>query len=420
MIINLKDPVVVKLETGLVIFYLLYLNTGFALGSETNALSNFMSNLNYFITFILVLPRANKILYAFSKDIFLVSLVALSAASFLWSVEPETSIRMGIGIIRVSLLGAYLAVRFSVQDLLKIIGLVLGVSAVWSLLVVFGMPGQGIRDGAWIGIYGHKNLLGRRMSLGAILFYFWALESRRWQPRPILWSLLSLSVLLVLMSKSFASLFLLISLVAFIPFYKSIKNKADINLRVALLALLLFSSLSSAIVVLENIATIFGLFGKDLSLTGRIPIWISMLQLSADRPLLGYGVGNALWKIPALVARTGQEWDAPDSHNGFVELLVGLGVIGLSLFILSFITTSLKAIYYAQLKDSKTIQNFWLFQFMIILVIMNFSEDELFKAGTVWMYYVMIALSVKMFVPREYNFSNLHAENRKNLYLFKH
>lgn len=412
MIINHRDPIIVKLETGLTIFYLLYLTTSFSISGSNIILDTFMSRFAYLITFILVFPRTKKIIYALSKDPFLVFLIALSAISFLWSVEPETSLRMGIGIIRISLFGAYLAVRYSIQDLLKIIASVLGVAAILSFFTVFALPGEGINisDGAWVGIYRHKNLLGRRMAFGAILFFFWALGSRNWKFQWSLWSLSGLSSFLVLMSQSFASFILLGSFIPLLPFYKTTKNNSKVTLKVAIFSLLLFLSFLFTSIILENLASIFSFFGKDLSLTGRVPIWQGMLEISADRPLLGYGIGNAMWEIPALVARTNQDWNAPDSHNGFLELLVGLGLIGLILFILSYLNTLVKAI--AQLRKTRNVQDIWLIQYLIILVLMNFSEDELLKASNTWMYYVIVAISTTML-----NIRNRDDADNANQYL---
>lgn len=401
MIVNLKNPLIIKLETGIVVFYLLFLENVISIVPDI-----FMSRFAYLITLYFVFSRIKKIFYILSKNLFLVFLIALSAASFLWSVEPDQSLRTGIGIVRISLFGAYLAVRYSSQDLLKLIASVLGIASVLSFSTALAVPGEGIMDGAWIGIYDHKNVLGRRMALSAVLFIFWALGSRNWRTQWSLWGLSGLSGFLVLMSQSFASFILLGSFIPLLPFYKAIKNKSKITLKAAIFSILLFMSLLLSSVILNNLALIFDFFGKDLSLTGRTPIWKGMLEISLDRPLLGYGIGNAMWKVPALVARTNQAWNAPDSHNGFLELLVGLGMIGLALFILSYLTTLVRTISYVQIKQTGSIEDFWLIQYLVILVLMNFSEDELLKAHTVWMLYVMVAVSTTMLILRSRNNTN--------------
>ncbi len=79
---------------------------------------------------------------------------------------------------------------------------------------------------------------------------------------------------------------------------------------------------------------------KDATLTGRTEIWSFAQSLIAERPVLGHGFaafwrqGNsdaeAIWQRFHIVSRTGFNF-----HNEFIETLVGLGFVGLSLFIVT-------------------------------------------------------------------------------------
>jgi O-antigen ligase len=73
---------------------------------------------------------------------------------------------------------------------------------------------------------------------------------------------------------------------------------------------------------------------KDLlSLSGRIPLWHTLWPYFLDHPFVGYGFGafwypNRFYDIHHEVV-----WPAVVAHNGFLDELLGTGVIGLLLFL---------------------------------------------------------------------------------------
>jgi O-antigen ligase len=72
------------------------------------------------------------------------------------------------------------------------------------------------------------------------------------------------------------------------------------------------------------------LLGREEStvaeMTGRIPLWDELFRYIARRPLTGYGY-DGFWTpahVGAVSANAG--WDNDDSHNAFIELMLGLGI----------------------------------------------------------------------------------------------
>jgi O-antigen ligase len=79
------------------------------------------------------------------------------------------------------------------------------------------------------------------------------------------------------------------------------------------------------------------LAGRDAntyqSLSGRIPLWQACMEYVALRPRTGYGF-DSFWTpehIRIISAKEG--WTIPMSHNGYIELLLSLGIIGLVLYL---------------------------------------------------------------------------------------
>jgi O-antigen ligase len=79
-------------------------------------------------------------------------------------------------------------------------------------------------------------------------------------------------------------------------------------------------------------------FGKDATLTGRTGLWEALSRRIELRPWEGYGYG-AFWtdpQGPAFYVRRDVGWRAPTAHNGWLEVLVQLGWMGLALFAAHF------------------------------------------------------------------------------------
>ena len=95
--------------------------------------------------------------------------------------------------------------------------------------------------------------------------------------------------------------------------------------------------------VLVNATTLFQLFGKDPNLTGRTQIWTAVIGAITRRPELGYGWG-ALFNRSAPTQTTLQLWreigfPPAHSHNGVLDLVGQVGVVGLVLFGFVVVTT---------------------------------------------------------------------------------
>lgn len=69
------------------------------------------------------------------------------------------------------------------------------------------------------------------------------------------------------------------------------------------------------------------------TLSGRIPLWKKSLEFASERPFLGYGY-DAFWvpeRLESLSEVLG--WGITGTHNGYLNLVLGTGVIGAGLFI---------------------------------------------------------------------------------------
>jgi O-antigen ligase len=139
--------------------------------------------------------------------------------------------------------------------------------------------------------------------------------------------LLSMVVWLTPLANSKTSLFALISGIAVILALQSSKVKR--NLWPVLIAIVIIAAISNALFAVNS--AVLEASGRDASLTGRTGIWQTVLSEPIN-PLLGTGytsfwLGERLQRIWDLYPRT----RLLQAHNGYLEVYLNLGLVGLAL-----------------------------------------------------------------------------------------
>ena len=83
--------------------------------------------------------------------------------------------------------------------------------------------------------------------------------------------------------------------------------------------------------------------GRDITQTGRTEIWeVAMTQLMQKSPILGFGRGT-FWAPNSAFARAagaavGHQYIPPTAHNGYLDLALEIGFLGLVIFLIGFFT----------------------------------------------------------------------------------
>ena len=136
-------------------------------------------------------------------------------------------------------------------------------------------------------------------------------------------------------------------------------------------------ALSVAVVGLVAPGLVFALLGRDTSLTGRGPLWHEVVHVIAQRPLLGHGYAG-FWnedsrEVLYLWLRAG--WRAPDSHNGYLDVMVQLGIVGLLAYLAMWGRVAAGAA--ASLRAGTLRESRWLVLFMLINVVLNLDEGPM-------------------------------------------
>ncbi|MGA9657526.1 MAG: O-antigen ligase [Asticcacaulis sp.] len=288
----------------------------------------------YAVTLLLVAMRITRMMRILPALFMTGMLVGLCFASSYWSIAADVSTRRSIAVALTTLFGLYLASRYRGDQLVQIIALSFTLLTFGSYFVCIFVPSLGIHNdinaGAWKGLWYEKNQMAAIMVLGFIATCasaYIAPERRK------IWIAQAVIIFaLVVLSRSKTSLLAcMLSALAFPPLI-AVQRGGVLSI------LFIWFSATCALVggTLFYVAPdlIFKLLGKDPTLTGRTEIWASLMRLSDKHPWLGYGY-KAFWtpySIPASVVRAETQWGVPSAHNGWLDLLIQLGWVGVVLF----------------------------------------------------------------------------------------
>jgi O-antigen ligase len=220
-------------------------------------------------------------------------------------------------------------------------------------LVVIFLPTAGITRfpalaGTWRGLYWHKNYLGAVMAFGNSLFLlsFWQASKR-----PVALGAAGffylLTLCLVVMSQSATGLIDVFLLHVLIAAYFGWVKWRDMFSRRALIGAALVSALVGLGAVL-NLGLVFSLLGRTTGLTGRVPLWQYLIsEMVSKRPWLGYGL-ETLWRDQVFWRSAGNAvgWGITvvNAHNGYMDILLYLGIIGLVLLLVVLIGALVRSV----------------------------------------------------------------------------
>jgi exopolysaccharide production protein ExoQ len=349
----------------------------------------------YAVTAVLVMFNWREFFRTLFADRLLLVLVLLAAASVLWSDVPAVTLRRVTGVGGATMCGAWLATRFDMREQIRLLSWALGGAALLSLLVILLLPARGIstgiHEGAWRGVFTHKQLLGQYMALGslALLFASRSAKRHRWLPRLVL----VVALLLLVFSASKTALVATCAMIAVVPLGLWLRSRSPLVL--VLLTTVLLLSAAAAIVGLEYREALVGALGRDVTLTGRTVLWQAIWHVLQERYWLGWGMG-AFWlgwigESAAVWAAVG--WTPSHAHNGFLELWLSLGLIGVAVFLAGFAVVFVRALRW--LRSVPTFLGLWPLMFMLFFMLYNIPSRMILGANELpWVIYVTVALTL--------------------------
>lgn len=353
----------------------------------------------YLTSLFLLVSRPKGSVRAAIRDPWVWMLTFMSIFSFLWSDYPDISLRKGITTLQTSYFGLYMASRFTLKQQLQMLSWALGIIAIFSFFFTLAFSGVAIESGAnagsWRGPFTQKNLLARLMVLSAIVFLLLALDNPKY-PK-VSWGLFGQSILMILLTGSKTALLLLLSILILLPLYKLLRKKDTILIPSLVMVVLIGGS--SLIFITENWLDILAALGRDATLSGRTTLWEIAIEKIKQRYWLGYGY-QGFWLAGggAEVIWKHEGYKPPHAHNGFVNMALDFGVLGLIIFVTTLLVTYARGIIW--LRTGKTTVELWPIFYVTFFFMYNHTENTIIEHNSLfWALLVSVSLSMKRVRP---------------------
>jgi exopolysaccharide production protein ExoQ len=278
------------------------------------------------------------------------SVLALSAVGFLclsalWSLDPPTTLRVAIVYLFVILGAIGIAGTMDADEFMHLLSWCCFLAALVSIFLRIASPGNAMTVDAgevdFMGIFAQKNVLGQVMATGALA----TLHDIRVSRRRYLGKLCMLFVFLAMAyaSKSTGALLATLLFCGISGFDSLWRRGGAARSTAVILAVILAPSLILALAAPD---TLLEMIGKDPTLTGRTEIWAYVNKDIGMKPLLGWGY-YVFWEETnqyAAEISSAVHWEVPNAHNGLLEFLLDVGVVGTALFAFILMRTIVLAV----------------------------------------------------------------------------
>jgi exopolysaccharide production protein ExoQ len=298
----------------------------------------------------------------------------------------------------------YLTARYDLKDVVALIRQAIGVTALASLVVAVGAPAIGGEDpigpAGWRGIFATKNDLGIAMAIGSVT-YFYTLVAGRQKFSAIMLQILGLLLCLGLLRLAQSSTSLVITLVGIVLCLVVKLTHKRVGVAIIIWTAILLLLAPAVIIVTNQLGAIAPLLGRDAQLTGRVDLWLILPSYIAERPWLGHGLG-AFWVADS--ANVSLIWDTvgwtpPHAHDGWLDVLLELGVVGLAFLCLQIILTVVNGV--RAVVDGTEPNSQYVLVTTFILLAYNIAESNLVRPGVWWILLVIGATALaKIAKPR--------------------
>jgi O-antigen ligase len=250
-------------------------------------------------------------------------------------------------------------------------------------------------QGEYVGVATSKNMLGT-LCLIFGLYLLWALLTKQikrdgyYDKKELYGYLFYLGLIVWLLSyaPSVTSVVCLAFGVLFVWIMKSKMVRRNVKYfgYILLYVILIITIIQTAV---DLVPSLLKYFGRDVTLTGRIPLWEQLLVMDINT-LYGSGY-ESFWLGDRLKGIWEKHWWMPNqAHNGFIEIYLNLGWTGVLLIVGILFSTYKKSI-----KEIKTNYEFGLFRIAVLFIILVFSQFEAAFKGLHIMWFLLLLVSIE-------------------------
>lgn len=291
---------------------------------------------------------------ALKENLWLMVLIVFMLVSVIWSSIPGISFKRWIREFQAVLMSFVVlsesSPRQAMESVLRRASYIL---IPFSLVLIKYFPIYGVEYGRWSGEQMWRGVAQQKngMALACIIsavFMMWSLF-RRWQEKgPPAWKYQTHAEVLILLLTFYllggpqhrvfysatSTYALLAGLICCAWVYLRERSGKRVNSipLLAMMSFLIFFGVASVFIGGSGIGIFASTAGRDATLTGRTEVWTSLLPVVMGSPIVGQGFGG-FW-----TSKTRDLYKISGAHSGYLDVLLGIGFVGLilvSLFLLS-------------------------------------------------------------------------------------
>jgi len=343
-------------------------------GTDGDQRTQILLAIMYVVVSILAALQFRIAIQSFTRNPALLGLLILACASPLWADAPDLVSRRALALVGTTLFGVALATTYSFEDQLKILQWAFRIGALLTLMLLVISPARALSaadgGGGLRGVFPHKNILGGAMALAFLVEWFLREQKMLGKMLRIV-SLCAFTILLVV-SDSLTSIVTVVAALSGTWVFRTLYARRQIPFPV--IAIFVVAVVGAVSLVGVEAGDVMSLMGRSSDMTGRTELWSAVVQTIMQRPILGFGF-SGFWKgaSPSSTVIENQiRWTPTYSHNGYLEIALSLGVLGL-LFVAWMLATGLKRAWH-QAKEGESYLDSWPLALFLFVAIHNVAE----------------------------------------------
>ncbi len=341
---------------------------------------------------LLIYHHRKDLLRLASQNKLLIAAACYILCSTFWAFDNTASLRRGTAFVLTATFCAYLALRYTPTQLLKLAGWALFVVAVCSVFAVIFFPHHSIEEfgrklGSWKGISSINTAFGRFMALG--LLVTWALRRVDWGLRRVDVLVLLLFVVCMFQADAATSKLAVFTGFSSILFIWS-RSIFNIDLPAKSLIAIMFGAIAVMTVPLY-FEEVLDLVGRDATLTNRIFIWRAAFEQGWRNPFFGVGyesfwiAGNAAQAFYNMFGSG--DTQLGNGHNGYLDAWLELGIFGLA-FALALLAQGFNRVFKVLARTDSPFGEFY-GGLLVFILIYSIAEKVIFvHSELTWMLFM--------------------------------
>ncbi len=338
----------------------------------------------------LMMLRALAILKGSRMIAWTSAFVLLSLVSAFWSQDASVTIRKSVFLILTTGFGVYFGRCYLIERQLRMICVAALIVTLLSVGFATLLPRYGLdhdaHEGAWVGVFTQKNVCAREMLflLVCLLPYVPLSQSMRWCRH--------IAILMALVviggTQSRTALLLTAMVLCFFPALRKIRGFST-GLACTAFTAVSLTMLAVGALIFSSIPRLLLLVNGDMTMTGRTDIWKAVWQAIVKHPLLGYGFAAFWLSLRGESANIilALRWAVPAAHNGYLEIWLQLGAVGILLFAAGLIQGGSAAL--RGIRQPSFARSAWPLAVLLLALVYNLDESSLMQPNDfLWVLYI--------------------------------